>query len=102
MYMQKHNRNLCDPWSLRQTGVYHQLSRNLTVSFWIFLNLGDGIKSFLQNSFEFGSNRYHLALHAKLLMILGSNWTEYIEFLGSELKKQVSITRYTSIQILNC
>ena len=94
LYVERHGRNLRDPWSLRQFGVYHQLCKALDTSRWILLNPTERIQSHLRHFFESRSDRRHLALHIELLLFTGSNWTEYIEYLSAELKKHVSKSTY--------
>jgi hypothetical protein len=93
-YVHRPGRNLSDPWSLRQTGVYQQLCNGLQTSRWILLNLSESTKLHLKDFVESRPNCCHLALHAELLLTLGSNWAEYIEYLSSELRKHVSDTAH--------
>jgi hypothetical protein len=89
LYVEKYGRPLSDPWSLRQTGVYHQLNKNLTSSHWILLNLAHHTRLDLEGYFQSTPNQFPLSLHVQLLTLLGSNWTEYIEYLGSALRNLV-------------
>lgn len=97
LYVEKHGRSLNDPWSLRQMGVYHHLRNSLQTSGWILLNPADRTKSQVKEFFEPRSDRCHLALHAKFLLSMACNWTEYIEYLGAELRKHVSDVTYLPV-----
>jgi hypothetical protein len=90
LYMEKHSRDLRDPWSLRQTGIYHQLGKELTDSRWIILNPAETVLSRLESLFQTGSHQCHLALHCEFLSVLSSNWTSYVEYLNSEWRRYVS------------
>lgn len=90
LYVERHNRRLRDPWSLRQTGVYHQFCNDMTYSRWILLNLGDSFTWIPKEFLEDRSDTCPLNLHAQLLATSGSHWTEYIEYLELELQKHVS------------
>ena len=90
LFMEKHGQPLSDPWSLRQTGVYHQQKNDLTPSRWIFLNLTSRTRSELDFHLKSKHNPCSLSLHVRLLDILGSNWAEYVEYLGSALRDHVS------------
>lgn len=90
LHVQKHGRKLPDPWSLRQTGIYHQMVNDQLGSRWIVLDLQGDLQANLKDFLESRTDYSHLAMHLELLIAMGSNWSEYIEFLGSELRKQVS------------
>ncbi|KAL2821011.1 hypothetical protein BDW59DRAFT_164416 [Aspergillus cavernicola] len=104
-YVEKHGRKLKDPWSLRQTGVYHQDRGSANQSRWILINPSDVLKPQITglvgteagkgNSDQDGTGSW--ALHIQLLLKLGSNWAEYIEYLGSELGAQNDKACYSRV-----
>lgn len=100
LHIERHNRSLQDPWSLRQTGVYHQFSGEMATSRWIFLNLGESLQRFPQDFLvaKIANEHCQLGLHVRLLNILGSNWIEYIEYLELELRKLVRTTIFLNIE----
>lgn len=57
---------------------------------WILLNPPEYTKSHLKEYFESKSDRCNLALHAELLLSMGTHWTDYIEYLSADLRKHVS------------
>jgi hypothetical protein len=75
-------------------GVYHQFCSRLKLSRWVFINPADRLKSHItslpRNKSGPGIINNNFALHVELLLLMGSQWTEYIEYLGSELREQVS------------
>ena len=89
-YVEEHLRRLADPWSLRQTGAYQQLRNGRQSSRCIMLNLTAQMKRALEKSLDSKSRCCHLAIHAELLVLLGSNWPDYVEYLSRELRKHVS------------
>jgi len=97
LYVSRHNRSLSDPWSLRQTGVYHQLSEEMKKSRWMFLNLPSQLKLQLGSFIESRLDRCFLVLHVKVLQTLASSWPDYIEYLRTELRKQVRLVRKAQI-----
>ena len=60
-------------------------------------NLTEQTKQSLEKSLDSKSRCCHLAIHAELLVLLGSNWLDYVEYLSTELRKHVSSkgTRWT-------
>jgi len=89
LYVDKHGRKLKDPWSLRQLGVYHQISSDYRSSHCILLDLAKHAEPYLNDFIESSSGRSKFAFHVELLVSLSSNWTEYIEYLDSELRDHV-------------
>ncbi|KAL4747495.1 hypothetical protein BDW72DRAFT_15074 [Aspergillus terricola var. indicus] len=97
---------LKDPWSLRQTGVYHQYRGDTNQSRWIFINPSDPLKTQITGFVEIQDSKVSVdqcsmdswALHVHLLLQLGSNWTEYIEYLGWELREQNNKACYSSVE----
>ncbi|KAL3461778.1 hypothetical protein BJX64DRAFT_151707 [Aspergillus heterothallicus] len=104
-YVERHGRELKDPWSLRQTGVYHQYSGQLGSPRWVVINpsakLGHDIIGHVgiatEDSISRSDSVKTWSLHAELLFKLGSNWTEYVEYLASELAAQNNKACYSSI-----
>ncbi len=89
IYPDRHNRSLKDPWSLRQLGVYNQISSDFNGSQWIFLDLAAHVESSLKKFIQENPQRSRLALHIELLVSLCPNWGGYIEFLNTELRDYV-------------
>ena len=90
LYVEKHSRDLRDPWSLRQTGIYHQFCDGLTESRWVILNPAETVSLRLELLFQSDSHQCYLALHCEFLLLLSSNWTAYIDYLNSEWRRYVS------------
>lgn len=90
VYVEKHERNLKDPWSVRQFGVYHQVATTGERSRWILLDLRNRSETRVKELFTEESNISHMALHVKILMSLASNWIEYVDYLSAEWRDHVS------------
>jgi len=90
VYMDKHGRDLKDPWSLRQLGVYNEISDDFSRSHCVLLDLAKHAEPHLREFVEASPGRSRLAFHIELLLHLGSNWTEYIEYLEMQLREHVS------------
>jgi hypothetical protein len=88
-YVERHGRDLKDPWSLRQVGVYHQTTAGET-SRWVFIDLKSHAESYLNDLLSDSSEKPEVAIHALLAMHLCKNWADYVEYLANELGKYVS------------
>ncbi|KIY00206.1 uncharacterized protein Z520_03891 [Fonsecaea multimorphosa CBS 102226] len=99
LYMEKHDRELRDPWSLRQMGVYHQLGTPVRDPRWIILNATRDVLSRLELLLQAGSHQCQMALHCEFLSMLSSNWILYLEYLNSEWRKyeQDDKSRYATV-----
>ncbi|KAK0941806.1 hypothetical protein LTR29_006698 [Friedmanniomyces endolithicus] len=97
-HVERHGRDLRDPWSLRQTACYHQHSSDTESSRWIMLNVSTSSRTKLDRFLDSEDTQCcDLALHARLLATLGRNWTAYIEDLTVALLEQDNKASYCSI-----
>jgi hypothetical protein len=96
-YAEENNRAPATPWSIRQTGVYHQHSAQFDL--WILLNPVD--KSVLERQLELLEETRHIAalqklrddpfrLHSLVCESYVHNWRWYIRFLGKQFEGKVS------------
>ncbi|OCK78124.1 hypothetical protein K432DRAFT_444833 [Lepidopterella palustris CBS 459.81] len=91
MFVEKNGRNRGDPWSLRQTGVYQQVTFDSRQSAWIFLQLSSSTRAALEKVLRSqpsspGENDSPMTLHALLLGTTVDNWDEYIQNLSTQLR----------------
>jgi oligoribonuclease (3'-5' exoribonuclease) len=88
-----------NPWSIRQTGVYHKYNEHTKQSLWIVLSptsdsaAQQRIVEYVQNA----SNRRKLIansilLHTLLLSSYISNWRDYCEYHEIEIEHIVSLS----------
>ena len=90
VYVERHGGDLKDPWSVRQLGVYHQVSHDFLASKFVLLDLASHAVPTLKDFIESGSDLSTFAFHILLQCHLSSNWADYIEYLDSELRFFVS------------
>lgn len=98
--MEKNNRRKGDPWSLRQSGVYHQISVSSRRSTWIILQSSNrvraqlklALKSNLEQGREIDENAIYF--HIIFLASMADNWQEYLEYLHSQITSFVRVTIY--------
>ncbi|KAK0783111.1 hypothetical protein LTR91_015579 [Friedmanniomyces endolithicus] len=97
-HVERHGRELRDPWSSRQMALYHQHSSDAEPSRWIMLNVSTSTRTKLDRFLASEDTQCcNLALHARLLDSLGQNWTAYIEDLTVALLEQDNKASYCSI-----
>ena len=98
--MERHHRNLDDPWSLRQSGVYQQLHNDKQLSKYIFLNPSDQARRLVEKPLASKKRCCDLRIHAMLLNHFGANWPDYVEYLTTELRKHVRYPVKSSFGVL--
>lgn len=97
-YMEKNNRRRGDPWSLRQSGVYQQISVSSRRSTWIILQPSNGVRAQLEQALESGleqgreGNESAIYFHVIFLSSMAGNWQEYLEYLHSQITVFVGST----------
>lgn len=95
-YMEKNNRRKGDPWSLRQSGVYQQISVSSRRSTWIILQPSKGVRAQLEQALESSleqgqeGNESAIYFHVIFLSSMAGNWQEYLEYLHSQITVFVS------------
>ncbi|EWC46539.1 hypothetical protein DRE_04262 [Drechslerella stenobrocha 248] len=91
-----------NPWSLRQTGVYHKYNAAIGKSVWIFLRPSERMIKLLENTLRYDSanssidTRAVLIYHALFISAALHSWKSYISFLESKLKKAEEISRFSN------
>lgn len=89
--MEKNNRRKGDPWSLRQSGVYQQISVSSRRSTWIILQPSNGVRAQLKQALESSLEQSREGdestayLHIIFLSSMAGNWQEYLEYLHSQV-----------------
>lgn len=97
-YMEKTNRRKGDPWSLRKSGVYQQISVSSRRSTWIVLQPSNGVRAQLEQAFESSleqdqeGNESAIYFHVIFLASMAGNWQEYLEYLHSQVTVFVGST----------
>jgi hypothetical protein len=89
--MEKNNRSKGDPWSLRQSGIYQQISVSSRRSTWIVLQLSNGVRTQLEQALESSleqgreGDKSAIYFHIIFLASMAGNWQEYLEYLHSQI-----------------
>jgi hypothetical protein len=90
-HVEQNGRNRGNPWSLRQTGIYHQLDLATKRSVWIFIQASGPTREEIfrvLRSARYGENP--MLLHLEVLFAMSRNWPDYIEYLSSKLDELAS------------
>lgn len=101
-YVERNNRKGLgkNPWSVRQTGVYHQYSPQDDAHFWILLHPKNDSK--VQIAIQKAARQYSRTnamlsnaafMHLLILSSYVDNWRWYMKDLCSDFTKMVSIDR---------
>lgn len=94
-HVERNGRDYGDPWSLRQTGIYHKFRLGAPRSCWILLQPTKYSCMRLEHVLEKfvpGNKNWLEAIvraHNALLTSMMHNWPEYIQYLGSRLDELV-------------
>lgn len=94
-YVEKNGRNRGDPWSLRQMGVYQQVSLPKKNSVWIMLQPSGRCREHLDKISQANTEDHsHLfanpmLLHLHFLTAMAGQWEDYIQDLQDRLKNLV-------------
>ena len=95
-YIEKNGRHRGNPWSLRQTGVYQQVTLKERRSNWIILQPSKTSRSRLETILRSRTQGERpqatnpMLLHVHFLTAMAENWEEYIQDLYVYLKSLVS------------
>jgi hypothetical protein len=92
-FVELNGRNRGDPWSLRRAGVYHQIRSENGQSRWIFLNLPQKLRDWMQNILDdFKRCEYvqrHFRIHMTVLCFTAQGWPGYVQDLSDRLDELV-------------
>jgi hypothetical protein len=97
--VEKHGRNLKNPWSIRQLAIYQQVNLTRCFSCWIIIHANKLLQSNLSKAThrqepDFDSREVLLrSIFSRHLAIVSStvqNWNSYLDYLSNEFKKTVS------------
>jgi hypothetical protein len=97
-YVEKHGRDLSNPWSVRQVAIYQQVNFGRCFACWIIIHanklLQDNLsKTMHKETPNFDSHEVLLrSIFSRHLIIVASavqNWNAYLDYLSSEFKKTV-------------
>ena len=90
-HVERNGRNRGNPWSLRQTGIYHQIDLTTKRSGWIFIQASGLTREEIFRALSVDRFRENpMLLHLEVLFTMARNWPDYIEYLSSKLDELVS------------
>jgi hypothetical protein len=102
-YLELNGRNRGTPWSVRQTGVYQQLSNAGTERRWVFLQPSDYILERIKLSLQqqdqtsVKCNGRQVHIHFVIISAAIRNWGLYTEYIHQQIRELVGTLR---LQIL--
>jgi len=93
-YMERHGRELHDPWSCRQTAICQKYHYSHSRSTWLIIHHPQALYDSLRDM-ELQNIAHPMALHIRCLRAALHNWREYLNFRGTELRSLVSAPAFT-------
>jgi hypothetical protein len=91
-----HRKNASDPWSLRQSAVYHQYRATTKSSTWLIIALSQRAQARLESYASSSGDvcRYNpFEVHLLLLDTATANWRPYLVDIAAQTNEQVSTAR---------
>ncbi|PVH74946.1 hypothetical protein DL98DRAFT_658401 [Cadophora sp. DSE1049] len=90
-YVTRHGRNFpLDPFSIRETGVYHKSLPDSGTSNWILLSPSDALSERLAKVFQemqTSDPLQQMRCHALIFLCLSENWRDYVNYLEDNFSK---------------
>jgi hypothetical protein len=90
-----HRKNERDPWSLRQSAIYHQYIANADSSIWLFISLSIPAQARIDTYMEASGDIQQFnpfEVHLLLLDTAMANWRPYLVHTTTEINEQVTHT----------
>jgi hypothetical protein len=107
-YYERHGRDIHNPWSLRQTGLYQRVVVATQQASWIILQYSDTVKDAVIEKLERLTRDHSMMRQRQVLLHLAvltsslRNWDEYFEYQAAELEKLVRTTISNSRRLKSC
>lgn len=95
-FVELNHRSTGQPWSVRQTAIYHRYNIDEKASTWVLISASTKVKNSLHEYVRSSENLSALnpfEVHVLLLDTLLGNWRSYVIYLTEEISKQASIYR---------
>lgn len=100
-YVARHGRTFPkDPFSIRETGVYHKFDSGTQESTWIFMQASDSMKERLRRSYQRSNETVPMnqfLMHASILQGASEHWRDYLIYLEDTFSKLVSLIRFAQL-----
>lgn len=92
------NRQLKDPWSLRQMTAYQRYDFDSEKSTWVLIKAFQGCKSRLRTVISKGRPKHPMALHLLFLTMATENWRWYIDCLRRRLAEFTEKATFSCVE----
>jgi hypothetical protein len=93
-YVAPHGRTFPkDPFSIRETGIYHRFDSETQESIWIFMQASDALKDRLRRTYERSNDTVPMnqfLMHASIFHSVSEYWRDYLVYLEDTFSKLVS------------
>merc|ERR1711939_873721 len=83
-YFEKHGRNLEDPWSCRQSVIYHKYDMAKNCSIWVTVQPPDTWESSLKDLCHHRLS-HPLFMHLRFIRSAAANFRDYLNYISSKL-----------------
>ncbi|CAF9925437.1 MAG: hypothetical protein HETSPECPRED_005836 [Heterodermia speciosa] len=84
-HFELHGRQLEDPWSCRQSAIYHKYELLNGKSNWIIIQHAQGL-DFARQIIDSYELSHPMDLHIRFISVLSENWRQYLDYLAGRLK----------------
>ena len=82
-----------DPFSIRETGVYHKFDSGTQESTWIYMQASEALEGRLRRTYERSNDTVPMnqfLMHASILHSVSEYWRDYLVYLEDTFSKLVS------------
>ena len=91
-YVELNHRQENNPWSVRQSLIYHQHREENNVSTWLFISASQTVRTqvnqFLKTTSQ-GGGQDPFAVHLLILNVMLATWRRYLVYIAGEVRQQV-------------
>jgi hypothetical protein len=102
-YVAPHGRTFPkDPFSVRETGVYHKFDSASQESTWIFMQASDSFKDRLRRTYERSNDTVPMnqfLMHASIFYSVSEHWRDYLVYLEDTFSKLVGFPSPCTVSI---
>jgi hypothetical protein len=84
-YFEQHGRDLSDPWSCRQSAIFHKYDFHSSRSTWLIVHMPHLLRQSLEKSQNTASS-HPLYFHIRFIRSAIFRWRDYLSWRAAELK----------------
>ncbi|MCJ1462465.1 hypothetical protein MMC07_001067 [Pseudocyphellaria aurata] len=97
-YVERHGRTYpTDPFSIRETGIYHKWDRSEGQHVWIFMQASDTTKAGVERLCSQIPELRQFQIHAAILLGASENWRHYTNYLEKHFSKLVDRSFFAKV-----